>query len=283
LSRQAVQSVINRALADSEFRQELFAKPHQALTEYDLTEAEVAALRTIDVETLESLARRPDEHSSDSLVTGLYTGMLAANRRLRVTRGKDLSGLEEDVQPRESTTQVAVRKQWIDLEESTRKEVRTMKRYQILVTIVAMLAVGLAGYAVGASRQPTGITVTVEPQLASRSLGIGDTEDEAGEAPSMELGVEEVPGIGFEGDYTDGGWDDSFYQPVKVHIEWQVEPFPYVEEWDRAPNREPAAKEIPGVGLEGDYFDGGWDDSFYQPLKVHIEWNVDDPSDEPWY
>ena len=79
-----------------------------------------------------------------------------------------------------------------------------MKRWQILVTIVAMLAVGLAGYAVGASRQAT--ELTVESQAAS-----------------MELAVEEVPGIGLEGDYTDGGWDDSFYQPLKIHIEWNVD------------------------------------------------------------
>jgi hypothetical protein len=102
LSREAVQAVISRAVTDGEFRQELFAKPYQALAEYDLTEAEVAALRTIDVETLESLARRPDENSSDSLVIGLYTGMLAANRQSQISRGKDVSGLDEDVQPRDA-------------------------------------------------------------------------------------------------------------------------------------------------------------------------------------
>jgi hypothetical protein len=43
-----------------------------------------------------------------------------------------------------------------------------MKRWQILTTVVAMVAVGLAGYAVGASRQPTDIAV--ESPLASAAL-----------------------------------------------------------------------------------------------------------------
>jgi hypothetical protein len=272
LSRQAVQAIISRAATDSKFRQELFAQPHRTLAEYDLTEAEVAALRTIDVETLESLARRPDENSSDSLVVGLYTGMLAANRQSQVPRGKDLSGFEEDVQ-----TQVAVRDRWFDLQESTRQEVRTMKRWQILVTVVAMLAVGLAGYAVGASRQPTGVTVTVEAQPAIASRGIDDTEGDAGEASSSEFAAEEIPGLGFESDYTDGGGGSSFYLPVKVHIEWQVEDFPYIEEWDRVPNTEFAAD-----GLEGDYTDGGRNSSFYQPMRSHFGGNAGDTSSDPW-
>jgi hypothetical protein len=55
------------------------------------------------------------------------------------------------------------------------------------------------------------------------------------------LAAEESPGLGLEGDYTDGGGRSSYYLPIKVHIEWQVEDFPYIEEWDRVPNTPIAA------------------------------------------
>ncbi len=275
MSRQAVQAVIHRAMTDSEFRQELFAKPHQALTEYDLTEAEVAALRTIDVETLESLARRPDEHSSDSLVIGLYTGMLAANRQQYVPRGKDLSGLEEDVPPRDGATQVAVRNLCMDLEESTRKEVRKMKRWQILVTVVAMTAVGLAGYAVGASRQATDIAVAVESELARRALAARvipghDENYNPGGAPNYVPAARKV-----QPSYTG-------YDPSRARFDPWIYNFQYMEELDEEWVRALAAKEASAdAEVELDYTEGGApENNFYQPIKPHIDWDIGDP--DPW-
>ncbi len=275
MSRQAVQAVINRAVTDSEFRQELFAKPHQALTEYDLTEAEVAALRTIDVETLESLARRPDEHISDSLVAGLYTGMLAANRQNQVPRGKDVSSLEEGVQPRDHARQVAVTNRWMDLEQSTRKEVRKMKRWQILATVVAMVAVGLAGYAVGASRQATGIAVAVESELASKALAARvppahDDNYSVGGFPNYVAPArKEQPG------YTG-------YDPSKALFDPWIYNFQFTEDMDKAFLRELTAKEASAdAEVELDYTEGGAPkNNFYQPIKRHIDWDLGDP--DPW-
>ena len=64
-----------------------------------------------------------------------------------------------------------------------------MKRWQILVFVVAVLAVGLAGCVVDASRQTTGSAV-----------------DESA------------------GDCTDDGWepDNNFYQPKKRHFDWDL-------------------------------------------------------------
>jgi hypothetical protein len=62
MSQRELEAVIGRAIVDQEFRMALFADPTAALAEYELTEAEVAALRMVDAESLDAcgsgLARR---------------------------------------------------------------------------------------------------------------------------------------------------------------------------------------------------------------------------------
>ena len=62
VSRQAMEAIIGRAILDQEFRLALFADPELALVEYDLTEAEIAALKRLDAETLDACASRIGRH-----------------------------------------------------------------------------------------------------------------------------------------------------------------------------------------------------------------------------
>lgn len=56
MSRQALEAVIGRAILDEEFRLALFADPEAVLVEYELTEQEMAAIRSVDAESLEASA-----------------------------------------------------------------------------------------------------------------------------------------------------------------------------------------------------------------------------------
>jgi hypothetical protein len=56
MSRQALETAIGQALLDEEFRLALFANPDAALAGYELTAAEVAALKTVDAENLDACA-----------------------------------------------------------------------------------------------------------------------------------------------------------------------------------------------------------------------------------
>ena len=64
MSKEALESVIGRAVTDSEFRQSLFANPDEALAGFDLTDQEIAGLKTLDAETLDSMAGTLDERIS---------------------------------------------------------------------------------------------------------------------------------------------------------------------------------------------------------------------------
>ena len=64
MSKEAVEAIIGKAVLDGEFRGALFADPEEVLAEYDLTEEEVAGLRAIDFETMESFAGTLDERIS---------------------------------------------------------------------------------------------------------------------------------------------------------------------------------------------------------------------------
>ena len=99
-----------------------------------------------------------------------------------------------------------------------------MKRSQILVIVVAVLAVGLAGYAVGASRQATDIAV--ESQLANEDMGQELASEDTGQELASELAAEEEPSAVEDSavDYTEDGWmpENNFYQSKKVHIDWDL-------------------------------------------------------------
>lgn len=75
MSREAVEAVVGKAVLDSQFRQALFANPEGALAEYDLSEKEVAALKAIDYETVESFAGTLDERISKLILFPLIDGV----------------------------------------------------------------------------------------------------------------------------------------------------------------------------------------------------------------
>jgi len=72
MSKEAVQAVIGKAVTESEFRELLFANPDEALEGYELTEAETAALKGIDAETMESFAGDLDERISKAFIIEGY-------------------------------------------------------------------------------------------------------------------------------------------------------------------------------------------------------------------
>jgi hypothetical protein len=71
MSKEAVETVIGRAVLESDFREALFASPQEALASYELTTEEVAALKTIDAETMETLAGTLDERISKADWAGI--------------------------------------------------------------------------------------------------------------------------------------------------------------------------------------------------------------------
>ena len=57
VSQQALEAVIGRAILDQAFRMALFADPEAALADYQLSEGEFAALKSVDAEALDACAR----------------------------------------------------------------------------------------------------------------------------------------------------------------------------------------------------------------------------------
>jgi hypothetical protein len=78
MSKEAVEAIIGKAVLDSEFREALFADPEEVLAEYDLTEEEVAGLRAIDFETMESFAGTLDERISKMKLMLFLDGVTSA-------------------------------------------------------------------------------------------------------------------------------------------------------------------------------------------------------------
>lgn len=95
MSKEAVQAVIGKAVTDGKFREELFANPDQALSGYELTEAEIAALKNVDAETLESFAGTLDERISKAFAIGIYAGMASAGGEVDLRKGPGQFGKEE--------------------------------------------------------------------------------------------------------------------------------------------------------------------------------------------
>lgn len=57
MSKKALESAIGKSILDQEFRQFLFALPDEALSHFRLTHAEKNAIKRLDSETLEFLAK----------------------------------------------------------------------------------------------------------------------------------------------------------------------------------------------------------------------------------
>jgi hypothetical protein len=75
MSREAVERIIGKAVVDSQFREALFADPDRVLGSFELTEEELAALKTIDAETMETLAGTLDERISKADFAGAYLAL----------------------------------------------------------------------------------------------------------------------------------------------------------------------------------------------------------------
>ena len=74
MSKEVVQTIIGKAVSDIKFREALLAHPDKALQGYDLTEDEIAALKKIDAETMQSLAGSLDERISKAFIMGWTFG-----------------------------------------------------------------------------------------------------------------------------------------------------------------------------------------------------------------
>ena len=75
MSKEAVQAIIGKAVMDAEFREALFANPEEVLAGYELTDAEIAELKAIDFETMESFAGTLDERISKVSLLGLQSAL----------------------------------------------------------------------------------------------------------------------------------------------------------------------------------------------------------------
>ncbi len=64
MSKEAVESVIGKAILDGEFRKLLMAEPEKALAGFELSEAEKVGLKNLDSETLDTLGNTLDARSS---------------------------------------------------------------------------------------------------------------------------------------------------------------------------------------------------------------------------
>ena len=64
MSKESVESVIGKAMLDTEFRELLLSDPDQALSVFDLTDAEKVALKSMDAETMDALANTLDARVS---------------------------------------------------------------------------------------------------------------------------------------------------------------------------------------------------------------------------
>ena len=68
MSKEAVESVIGKAVLDSEFRALLMADPEKALAGFTLTEAEKTGLKNLDSETLDLMGNTLDKRTSKAMM-----------------------------------------------------------------------------------------------------------------------------------------------------------------------------------------------------------------------
>ena len=178
MSRKEVQAVVGKAIRDSEFRERLYSQPDRALGRFDLTQAEVAALRTIDAETLDALAGRSEEDIAESLAVGLYTGMLAAGRHLQESTGLDRADCGKGSLSRDANARVVESKRILDWSQDTRKEVRAMKRWKLLSVGASMVAiVALFGFAATATRAPLETVGTDSAEAPAKAIAVSSDDD----------------------------------------------------------------------------------------------------------
>jgi len=186
LSRKEVQTVVGKAIRDSAFRERLYSQPDRALGRFDLTQAEVAALRTIDAETLDALAGRSEKDIAESLAAGLYAGMLAAGRHLQRASGGDRADGGRGSLSRDANGRVVESKRFLDWSQDSRKEVRAMKRWKLLSVVASMVAiVALFGFAATATRAPSETLGTDSAEALAKAIAVSSDDDMYGPPPGV--------------------------------------------------------------------------------------------------
>jgi hypothetical protein len=66
MSKEAVESILGKAILDAEFRKALIVEPEKALAGFDLTETEKAQLKGLESETLDLMSTTLDMRVSRS-------------------------------------------------------------------------------------------------------------------------------------------------------------------------------------------------------------------------
>jgi len=96
MSKDALQSVIGRAVTDKKFRYTLFANPDKALADYDLTEEEISSLKSIDAETMDDVAGTLDDRMSKVAWNVFDTAYSPADSTGLDSHAMDSSGTETE-------------------------------------------------------------------------------------------------------------------------------------------------------------------------------------------
>jgi hypothetical protein len=80
MSHKAVEEIISRAVVDTQFREQLFSAPDEALAGHDLTEDEKTALRTMSREKFDSSLGQLEELAVGGIIAvSQQTEGVAAN------------------------------------------------------------------------------------------------------------------------------------------------------------------------------------------------------------
>ena len=90
MTKESVQNIIGKAVTESAFRQRLFADPDATLAGYQLYDDEIAALRAIDFEFIESFADALNQRISRAFMFGVQSG-LAQSHAGRMPAATDAS------------------------------------------------------------------------------------------------------------------------------------------------------------------------------------------------
>ena len=73
MSKENTRKIVSRAVTDENFRRELFSNPDRIFGEYDLTEDERQALRSIPAETMDDFANQLEKRISMSGTRLMHT------------------------------------------------------------------------------------------------------------------------------------------------------------------------------------------------------------------
>jgi len=86
MSTENVQSIIGRAIVETEYRTLLFSDPGKALEGYDLTEEEAQSLKSLDKERFDEVANQVEDRISKSGFAVREIGMMKTDFNLDLRR-----------------------------------------------------------------------------------------------------------------------------------------------------------------------------------------------------